>query len=63
MATCALCGKAILDYYPGFNRLDLEEGSVDLCQDCIGRFLEWQQRNLARLFPTRAAKRRFGREK
>ncbi len=59
--SCALCRKPIGYYDPVFNRLEIGEGqAADICQECIDRFLKWQQKKYARLFPTSAAKKRFG---
>lgn len=56
---CALCGKPIADFSVELHRLDLDEArSADICGLCIDRFLKWQQRRIARLFPTAAIKRR-----
>lgn len=58
---CALCQKPIRNYDPAFNRLEIDEShAADICPECIDRFLKWQQRKFARLFPTSAAKKRFG---
>ncbi len=59
---CALCHKPIRNYDPAFNRLEIDASqSADVCGECIDRFLKWQQRKYALLFPTKAAKKRFGR--
>lgn len=58
---CVLCQNPIRDYDPAFNRLQIDESrAVDICQECVDRFLKWQQGRYARLFPTNAAKKRFG---
>lgn len=57
---CALCRRPICNYDPAFNRLEIDGSSAaDICQECIDRFLRWQQRRYALLFPTSAAKKRF----
>lgn len=58
---CALCGKDIQNYNISFNHLKIDETkSVDICQDCIDKFVKWQQGLFAKMFPTTAIKKRFG---
>ena len=55
---CILCKKQIDNYNPKFNQLKIDESqSVDICLDCIDKFLKWQQTVFATLFPTKAAKK------
>ena len=57
---CTLCQKEIENYTPIFNRLKISEShSVYICQLCSDKFIKWQQRNYAILFPTKALKKRF----
>jgi len=57
---CALCKKPIKDYNPDFNSLKIDESKkVDVCSECIDKFVKWQQSILARLFPTKTAKKRY----
>lgn len=59
---CALCKKTIKKYQPKYNCLKIDEStSADICQDCVDKFLKWQQGVFADLFPTKAAKKRCGR--
>jgi len=57
---CELCKKNILNYNADFNCLQLEENkSVNICSDCINKFLKWQQNIFAKLYPTKAIKKRY----
>jgi hypothetical protein len=59
---CALCKKPIKNYHPKYNSLEIDESSsVDICQECVDRFLKWQQGVFADQFPTKAAKKRYER--
>ncbi len=61
---CSLCGKNIDGYSPVFHRLIIdEERAADICPECIKKFITWQSKTLAVLFPTKALKKRFGRDK
>jgi hypothetical protein len=58
---CKLCDRPIVGYDPAFHRLVLEEArAAAVCPDCIEKFLKWQRGVFARLFPTTAVKRRYG---
>jgi hypothetical protein len=58
---CGLCERPIKDYDRMLNHLDIDgTHSVEICRDCLDRILKWQQGVYARLFPTNAAKKRFG---
>jgi hypothetical protein len=52
---CILCKKEIKNYSAEFNRFE----NVDICQDCIDRFMRWQGSRMAKLFPTKSLKKRF----
>lgn len=55
---CLLCDKPIEGYNAKFNQLKIDEShSVDVCLDCIDKFLKWQQSIFATLFPTKTAKK------
>ena len=55
---CALCDEQIKNYTPEFNQLEINEShSVNICQSCIEKFIKWQQRKFAKLFPTKRAKK------
>jgi len=59
---CALCKKPIQKYHPAYNHLEIDEScSADICLECADKFSRWQQRVLSDLFPTKAAKKRYGR--
>ena len=58
---CTLCKKQIHNYHPALNHFKIDEStSADICLECIDKFLKWQQIVFAKLFPTKAAKKRFG---
>ena len=58
---CTLCEKPINNYKPEFNSLKIDEShEADICSDCIDKFRRWQQKILANLFPTKTAKKRYG---
>jgi len=58
---CTLCKKPIHDYHPEFNHLKIDESlDADICSECIDKFVKWQQRIYAKLFPTKAMKKRYG---
>ncbi len=60
---CKICDRHIEDYDPEFNRMEITESfSVDICQDCIDRFMKWQGSRIARLFPTKAMKKMMERK-
>ncbi|KYC46437.1 MAG: hypothetical protein AMQ22_02136 [Candidatus Methanofastidiosum methylothiophilum] len=55
---CALCKKPIEKYNAKLNQLKIDESiSVEICSDCIDKFLNWQKTLFATLFPTKAAKK------
>lgn len=55
---CTLCGLQINNYSPVFNHLEIDaEHSADICRDCLGKIVQWQQTNYANLFPTKTAKK------
>ncbi len=59
---CTLCNKAIENFKAKFNSLKISDTqSADICSDCVDKFLKWQQKILANLFPTKAAKK-FGKD-
>ena len=58
---CKLCEKDIEPYDARFHHLVLDENNaVDICQACIDKFVKWQGKMLAVLFPTKALKKRYG---
>ena len=59
---CALCGRAIPNYDPEFHRLKMldDAHALDICPACIERFEQWRGETYAKLFPTKAMKKRFG---
>ncbi len=55
---CKLCGEEIKDYSQAINKLQINQTtSVDICPNCIEKFTIWQQEFLAKLFPTKTAKK------
>ena len=55
---CLLCGQEINHYHELSNRFVVDESrSVDIYSECIQKFIKWQQKKYAALFPTKAAKR------
>ena len=60
---CKLCEKEIENYSPELNRLRIDSShEADICEGCIAKFRDWQGRIIAKLFPTRTMKKRFGGE-
>ncbi len=58
---CRLCEREIENYSAQFNRLEIDEHhAVAICNACVQKFIQWQGKKLAVLFPTRAMKQRFG---
>jgi beta-galactosidase GanA len=61
---CILCEKTIDNYSPEFHHFTVdEEHSAEICGECTGKFLKWQGKRYALLFPTNAMKKRFGGKK
>ena len=61
---CALCKKPIINYNPALNHLKIDEThEADICPECIDKFMKWQQGIFARLFPTSAMTKRYGKYK
>ncbi|MFX1281996.1 MAG: hypothetical protein ACFFB5_00010 [Promethearchaeota archaeon] len=57
---CTLCKEQIKNYTCEFNQLEINESiSVHICQSCVNKFIKWQQRKYAKLFPTKQAKKLF----
>lgn len=57
---CKLCERTIANYSPEFNHLEIDEThAVDICRDCLDKIFKWQQQIYAKLFPTKASKKRF----
>ncbi len=57
---CNLCDNSIKDYNSSFNQLQIDElHNVDICQECIDKFVKWQQNKYAQLFPTKTLKKRL----
>jgi hypothetical protein len=58
---CTLCKKPIRDYNPAYSHLRIDEShSADICSECVEKFGKWQMSIYANLFPTKAAKKRYG---
>jgi hypothetical protein len=57
---CSLYENEIRNYILDFNHLRINElHTINVCQECIDKFVKWQQKIIARLFPTNALKKRF----
>ena len=57
---CTLCEQPIDNHSPDMHTLRLTTDRVlEICDACARAILDWQAEKLARLFPTRALKRRF----
>ena len=55
---CTLCKKDINNYTIEFNHLKIDEtNSIDICQDCLEKLVNWQKTNYAKLFPTKTLKK------
>ena len=60
---CSLCRKEIENYSREFNHLEIDElNSVEICQECIDKFIKWQGKIFAKLFPTRTLKKKSWKE-
>jgi hypothetical protein len=58
---CTLCDKPIIKYDPSFNHLKVDEShAAEICPECFDKIVKWQQEIFARLFPTSAAKKKYG---
>ncbi len=58
---CKLCNKPIKNYSLSLHHFKIDDSiEVDLCQNCIDKFFKWQGGISAKLFPTKALKKRFG---
>ena len=58
---CQICGQPIRNYQPALHHLTINESQgVDICQDCVDKIIRWQGSIYAKLFPTKAMKKRFG---
>ena len=57
---CDLCLNEIENYNASFNQLKIDEiRVVYICQDCVTKFIKWQQSIYATLYPTKQMKRRY----
>jgi len=57
---CKICEEEIIGYNKTLNSLNInKEKKVEICQECIDKFLKWQQIIFAKLFPTKIIKRRY----
>ena len=58
---CTLCDKTIDKYDADFNHLIIDEQhAADICPECVDKFMDWQKKIIAVLFPTKALKKRYG---
>ncbi|MFH1811746.1 MAG: hypothetical protein ABIJ09_23605 [Pseudomonadota bacterium] len=61
---CALCQEPIEDYCVELHQLKLNEHkAADICDACARKFITWHGEKLAKLFPTKAMKRMYGKKK
>ena len=61
---CSLCENEIMNYTLDFNQLKIDEShTIEICQECIDKFIKWQQKKFVTLFPTSSLKRNFKKEK
>jgi len=57
---CKLCERPIQKYNTDFNQLRIGEShTVDICQQCIDKFMKWRKEVHARLFPTKTMKKLY----
>ncbi|VVB75725.1 Uncharacterised protein [Candidatus Tiddalikarchaeum anstoanum] len=57
---CSLCEKEIIKYDAEFNHLTIDEQhAVDICPECIDKFVKWHSKIIATLFPTKALKKKY----
>lgn len=57
---CSLCGVEIQNYSENFNQLKIDEShTLEICQNCIDKFIKWQQKKFTNLFPTSSLKKHF----
>ena len=57
---CHLCNETITDYNPLFHHFKIDDlHAVDICPDCIDKFVKWQGSIISNLFPTKALKKRL----
>jgi len=55
---CKLCGSNIKKYSPEFNHLQIDQThEIDVCEECVEKFMKWRQEVIARLFPTKIMKK------
>lgn len=58
---CSLCNRSIKSYDPRFHHLVIDDASsVDICPDCIDKFIIWQGSIIRNIFPTNTLKKRSG---
>jgi len=61
---CNLCNQLIMNYDPLFHHLKIDDShGVDICSECVDKFVKWQGSIITNLFPTRALKKRSERNK
>ena len=59
---CVLCDKTIANYSSALHNLRIDDArAVDICDECIRKFVRWHGEKLAKLFPTKAMKKLHGR--
>jgi hypothetical protein len=59
---CKLCDRTIPGFDPKTHRLLLDDDrEVAVCEPCALRLTDWLGERMARLFPTKTMKKRYGR--
>ena len=57
---CNLCNQPITNYDPAFHHLMINDScAVDICSECIDKFVKWQGSIYKNLFPTKAMKKMY----
>lgn len=60
---CVFCEQYIENYSEEFNRFVIDKSkSVAICLNCIHKLVKWQQEVFIKLFPTKVAKKWFGKK-
>ncbi len=55
---CKLCETPIKNYSPEFNHLKIDQThEIEVCEECVEKFMKWRQEIIAQLFPTKTMKK------
>jgi hypothetical protein len=61
---CTLCNQPIKNYDARFHHLQIDSShSADICTECIDKFTKWQGSVISNLFPTKALKKRYEKDR